>query len=306
VARRKPSKDEDAATTARLRALLAAPAGRLLVRGGAVALAFLVLGVIVRQARAHAFALPAYRAGVRTLAFADLPEWADPTMLRALHDPRRLRLSVSVFDPRAEERVRAVVSAHPMVREVRSVALEYPNRVTVRARLRVPAAEVEAPDGSRRLLSDDRRLLEREPYGVWLSRVAVPLPLVVGVRARPPGVGEAWEDREDQVAEALAAAVVAVRLHRDLHGRVVVRKIDVGRYPARPEERAEGEIRFLLADGRVVEWGRTERDPGETTEEPYATKLRRLEAHFTEDDLKGRKRIDVRYRMKFEARPRAP
>jgi hypothetical protein len=306
---RPPSREAPAAQ--RLRALLETGLGRWLARVGTAALVLLVIGVVVRQARAHAYRLPAYRLGPTSIRFADLPPWADTGLLRALADPSRLRVDVSVFDPDAEARIREVVSRHPVVREVRRVVVTYPNRATVSVRLRVPRAVVattvpgetpgEAARTSYELLSDDQHLLDPTPYRGYLAERAVMLPVLVGIRSRPPPVGEAWRDREEQVAEGAEAARVAARLYRDLGARVLVERIDLSRFPARPEERAEGEIRFHLADGSVVEWGRTGRDPAEAGEDPYAEKLRRLEAWLQDETLRAKKRVDVRYRMRTAA-----
>jgi hypothetical protein len=293
----------------RVGGVMATPIGRVLARAGVLALALLAAGLLMRQARAQAYRLPGYRLGPTSIRFADLPPWADDAVRAALHDTRRLSVSVSVFDAAAEDRIREVVAEHPMVAEVRSVSVEYPNRATVRVGLRTPIAYVQVgrpPDGTWRLLSEDRHVLDPAPYRGWLEHYGAPLPWIVGVRTRTPGVGQAWEDRDEQVAEGVEAAIVAGRLYRDLGGRVVVRAVDVSRFPARPEDRAGGEVRFLLADGRVVEWGRTERDPGEAGEDGYAWKRRRLEAYLTDETLKGRTRIDVRYRMRFEARLSVP
>jgi hypothetical protein len=283
------------------------PVGRVLLRTLVGAAAFLVVVLVARQARAQAYRLKPYRLTAHSIRFADLPEWADAPILRALGDPRHLRLSVSVFDPAAEDRIREALAAHPMVREVRSVQVQYPDRAIARLRLRTPLARVEVGrpgGGAFEWISDDGHLLDPVPYRGWFRRVRTALPLVVGVRARPPRLGEAWVDREEQVLEALEAARTAGRLWRDLNGRILVSTIDVARFPARPEERAEGEVRFQLADGRVVDWGRTDRDLAEGGEDEYDLKLVRLRAHLDEPALKSSRKIDVRYRMPFEGRDR--
>jgi hypothetical protein len=298
-----------ASAARRLHALWGTPLGRWLARAAAAAVVLLVLGLVVRQARAQAYRLPAYRLGPTAVRFVDLPSWADGDLLAALADPRRLRVDVSVFDPRAEARIRDVVSRHPIVREVRRVVVEYPNRAAVSVRLRVPVALVARGSGDDEryeVLSDDQHRIDPRPYRRWFAERGATLPVLTGVRSRPPPVGEAWQDREEQVAEGLEAARVAARLYRDLAGRVVVARIDVTRFPSRPEARAEGEVRFHLADGRVVEWGRTDRDPAEASEDAYAVKVRRLEAWLQDEALRARRRLDVRYRMRFESSSRGP
>jgi hypothetical protein len=244
-------------------------------------------GVVMRQARAQAYRMEEHRLGPRSFRFTDLPAWADRFVKSALLDPRRLALSASIFDPTAEDQVRDVLSRHPLIEDVREVRLEYPHTVSVRARLRIPVAEIPVRrlDASGRttlealLLSGDGRLLERRPYMTYLGGLKAPLPVITGIRGLPPrSPGQRWETLDEQVDEALAAAAVADRLAADLARSTCVVRIDVSRYPA-TERRADGEIRFFLDDGLEVEWGRTERalDGGED-EDVYATKLRRLKA----------------------------
>jgi hypothetical protein len=287
------------------RAFVATPLGAGLMKTLLGAVLLLAVGGLVRQARQRAWRLPAYRLSAASVQFVGLPTWADPHLARELADPRHMPLSVSVFDPDAEDRVRTAAAGHPMVKGVRAVEVRFPNRAEVRADLRIPAAYAYVPASASRpgwvLLADDQHVLDPGPYASYLKRVRVPLPVVQGLRTRPPGPGLLWEDLDGQVAEALEAARVAARLYRDTTGRVIVSHVDVSRFPARPEDRPRGEVRFHLADGRRVEWGRTERDPADGMEAPYARKLTRLEAWLNDPALRDRPTIDVRYRMDGES-----
>jgi hypothetical protein len=263
-----------------------------------VAVALLATGVVMRQARAEAWRLPAHRIGAATARFLDLPDWVDEPLRRALHDPAHLRFSASVFDPDAEAAVRDTLSRHPNVREVRRVVVEFPNRVGIEVRVRTPVAWVRIEGTGDFLLSDDRHLLDPRPYAGYLRRLRIPLALVTGIRARPPRSGHPWEDRDEQVQEAVEAARVAARIFRDLRGRVVVKRIDLSRFPAEPEARADGELRFVLGDHdrTQVEWGRTERDLDDGSEYGYAAKVRRLETWLDDPRVSRRGFLDVRYR----------
>jgi cell division septal protein FtsQ len=290
----------DESVLGRFAAFLGTRAGRRMTRVLAAALVLLVTGIVVRHAKAQAYRLPGYRLDATRIRFVELPEGIDDRMRTALVDPRRFPLSVSLFDPDAERVVREAVGRHPMVREVRRVRIEYPSTVEVAVRVRMPIAWVRTSADQTFLLSDDRRLLGPRAYATALSKVRVPLPLVTGIRARAPSPGQAWEDREEQVAEAIEASRTAAAIYRDLRGRVIVKQVDLSRFPARPEDRADGEVRFVLADGRVVEWGRTERDLGDSGEDGYSRKVRRLEAWLDDPTLERKPTIDVRYRMRFE------
>jgi hypothetical protein len=293
----------------RLRALLATGLGHVLVRITVASLVFLLAGIVMRQARAYTYRLEEFRVKPDSLAFVRLPGWADARVRRALSPDMFEPLSVSIYDPDAESLVRARVARHPMVHGVRSVRLLYPDRAEVEPVLRAPVAQVavwvRGRDGRQvmrwRLLTDDGCLLPKGPYRGYLAALPFELPVVVGIRERAPrDAGEVWEDRTGRVQEAVAAAEMAARLHRDLSGYLTVTRIDVSRFPASREERALGEVRLTAttppraAGGarveRTIEWGRTERVPRDV-EDPYPRKLERLIRALKT----GERRIDVRW-----------
>jgi len=275
----------------------------VLLKGVAVAALVLAGGIVVRQARARAYRLEPYRLTPASLHYVGLHPALGPDVEASL---RRVRFSVSVFDAHAEARIREAVARHPLVAAVQSVRIRYPDRVDVRVSVRQPAAWFRTRDARGRsgllLVSTDGRLLDEACYRYYLRRPRAPLPEVVGVRATPPRYyGQAWEDLPEQVAEGLAAARVAEWLYRDFNGTLYVRKIDVADFPAPPERRRQGEVRLLLHDGTLVEWGRTDRDlEGVAGEDPYETKRMRLETERARRGSSGAKRVDVRFRLRGE------
>lgn len=290
----------------RLREVLASPIGRVLMRATAVALLLLVGGVVMRQARAQAYAMDEYRLTPAQIGFAELPHWADDNIRRELANERHYpRFSTSIFNPDAEANVRAAVAAHPLVETVGQVDVRYPHSVTVRPVLRRPVAIVSVQVKERyikargatairtvlrkRLLADDGSLLPSGPYAGYLKRLRRPLPEIRGIRAAAPSsLGITWEDRHGQVAEAVAAADVTQRLFRDTRGRAHVTSLDVSRFPSPGDGLTRGEISFSMVVQPVrkgerprrvrVEWGRTERDCRDVPHEDcYVDKLARLE-----------------------------
>ncbi|MDJ0973047.1 MAG: hypothetical protein QNJ98_01130 [Planctomycetota bacterium] len=295
--------------------VLQSPLGHVLLRVTGVALLLLVGGLVMRQARAQAYEMPAYRLTPSTLAFVKLPSWADAHIQKELASERYYRrFSSSVFDPDAEAHVRAVVTSHPLVKTVRTVDIVYPKSVTVHPVLRAPVAIVSVRVKDRRgrlthrkrLLADDGSLLPTDPYKGYLKGLKAPLPVIHGIRAAGTArVGLVWEDRHGQVAEAVAAADVARRLYRDTRGRVHVRVIDVGRFPSLDGGVTEGEISFQATiyptrrGGKKrpvrLEWGRTERDCRDAPlEDCYQKKLARLERALKPHRALTRS-IDVRF-----------
>jgi hypothetical protein len=296
----------------RSRALAGTPLGKILVRAAAVAALLLVGGIVMRQARAQAYSLPDYQLTPASLAFESLPPWADARVEAALKESAKIDFRVSVFDPAAEERVRAAVALHPLVRRVDEVRIRYPRKVAVRVTLRVPACRVatpaKRPDGRPylMLLSTDARRLDECWYEAYLAQ-RPPLPVLTGIdRIGPPVEGLAWDNLKDQVAEGLAASAVADRLWRDLSfGRERwVTRVDVARFPARGD-RKSGEVVLFLSDGTQIEWGRTDRDDPADLEDPYEKKLLRLEKALRNPAAGGSapRRLDVRF---LDAEPPLP
>ncbi len=295
----------------RLTALFESRMGLVLVRATVAALVFLVAGLVMRQARAYTYRLPAFRLTRASFEFPALPDWAEGdvrwTLQPRMFDP----VSVSIYDPGAEGVVRRTVLRHPLVRGVGDVRILYPNRVQIEPILRVPVARVAvwtAGAGRKqvrrwRLLSDDGCLLPRGPYRAFLAHLPYELPAVTGITERVPlDPDEVWEDRTERVKEGVAAARVAARLYRDLRGRFTVTRIDVSRFPA--ADRENGEVRLTLSCpptrrggvrvSRTVEWGRTERARGDVAyEDDYKTKRARLEQLLTRP--RAAAYLDVRY-----------
>lgn len=285
--------------------------GRVLVRVTAAALLFLLAGIVMRQARAYTYRLEDFRVHRDRVALVELPTWADAHMQWALQPSQFPALSVSIYDPEAERMLRTHAERHPFVREVEGVRILYPNRAEVKARLRVPVALVEvwqdAPGRRQhrvtRLLSDDGCLLPTGPYKTYLARRPYELPLLRGITEPPPRrAGETWEDGSGRVAEGIAAARLAERIHRDSRGLFEVVRVDVSRFPASLRDRDAGEVRLVISAPRsgarvqhTVEWGRTERSADDVIrEDDYRTKYERLERYLTGPKPPGF--LDVRFK----------
>jgi hypothetical protein len=280
--------------------------GRVLVRFGVAAAVLLALGILVRQARAQAIRLERYQFGPGQVRFEGLPPGLEATFDAALRDPRWFDFRASVFDPRAEDRIRQLLVRHPIVREVLAVEVSFPGSARVRLAVRTPAAWFEVPTRTgkgRVLVSTDERVLDPRAYRAYLERMRVPLPVVAGVGAKAPTrAGQRWTDPRERVAEGVAAAAVAERLYTDSRGRVVATRIDVSRFPARPEDRRDGEVGLVLDDGTSVEWGRTERAlAGVASEWGYAAKWMRLETLLSRQPRGPGRVVDVRFRLAGEA-----
>lgn len=297
---------------ARLSALFATGLGRVLGFGLAASLVLLLSAFAVRAARAAVTRSPAYRISPAAVAFVDLPVHVDPTMREALREglrsiwPAQPSALPNVFHADLDRRVRSLVAAHPMVREVADVDVRFPGEVRVRATVRTPLARFEAR------LADPRRGAPPQRVVVPVDGEAVVLDpvvyadflgahrtvLVTGVETLCPGVGRRFVDGRDQVAEGLFAAKTAHRWNAETLGRSLPRVdvVDVAGFPASPRTRMRGEVVFVLSDGRTVQWGRTERDlAGVTREDPYGVKRDRLIDLLRTRPAADRRPLDVRF-----------
>jgi hypothetical protein len=310
----KRSARDEPTSAERLGALYRSRTGRVLRTTLVASTALLATALVLRQARAAVDRLPGCRLGTARPAFLDLPAWVDEGMRARLEAPgildalRRLpggrpAPPVLVFDAGAEHLVAEAFARHPMVQSVSEVEIRFPREVRLRATLRAPVArfraDVSVANGRSETrdvpVASDGVALPEAPYARFLAdRLSV---TVLGVRARYPGPGRRWEDTDEQVREAIEAARVANRLNDELLLRDLrVAFVDVERFPAPPRRRRQGEVVFLLSDGRRLQWGRTERDAQAVPrEDSYAVKRERLLDLVEEPRSAHPKELDVRF-----------
>ena len=294
----------------RLAALFATRTGRALRFALVGAVSFLVAAAAVRQARTVVHRMPLFRLGPEAVTFVDLPASADERMRADLAASTRDRWPPEVarrptlYDPALDRRVREILVANPMVRDVVDVDVRFPGEVRVRATLRTPLARFVARWPDRRgattavtlPVDADGVVLHPDTYAGFLTEHRAVL--VRGVEALCPGLGLRWADSKDQVAEGLAAARVANRLNQEFLGLGApkVEEVDVSGFPSTPRTRMKGEVVFVLSDGRTVQWGRTERDlSGVTREDGYETKRDRLMDLLATRSVRDRRPLDVRF-----------
>lgn len=287
-----PTPPVDGPFSERARAFFASGVGRALRATLFGAVAFLVLSLVVRQARAAVHRIPTYRIDPTDVTFVDLPSFVDPRMRSGLKEaltdlwPEDSARLPSLYDVNLDRRLRELLGAHPMLRAIDEIDVRYPSEVRVRASVRLPLARFMSRLGNdskgRPVVAElpvdvDGIVLSPDTYGPILhDRQFV---LVTGVEAVCPGTGRRWSDRLEQVAEGLAAAQVANRLNDDvtIPGAPRIARVDVSAFPATPKNRGRGEVVFVLDDARRVQWGRTERDlTGVVREDGYDVKRDRL------------------------------
>jgi len=291
----------------RVWAFLRSPLGASLSKCLAAAVAVLLLAVVVRKARAGVERLEPYRLRAEDVVFAGLTTSVDDDMRRGLEaflPPVWPRTEPSVFSRGVESRLRDALAHHPMIREVGDVEVRFPREVRVRATVRTPLAAFRtrlcAADGAPVEcdvpVDGDGIVLDPTTYATFVASHDVVR--VLGVRAGCPAVGRPWLDSDEQAEEGLAAARAANRLNADrLSTRMPkVVAVDVLGFPAPPSRRARGEVLLVLEDGRLVQWGRTDRDlAGAPHEDGYDVKRDRLLSLLSAPEARLRRELDVRF-----------
>ena len=296
----KPAREES--LIARFVELARSPRGHLLIRALLASGVLLGVSLVMREARAFSYGLKGYRIAPSRVKVVNIPRWLSADAFRSEHPDQFSRFQVSVYDRDAEAIVQSHLLQHPLVRHVDEIRIRYPRFADARVTFRVPVARVRfaaktrsgKPAVMERYLSDDGCLLPSEPYERFVEHVGYPLPYVTGIRARPlPAPGKVWEDRHEQVAEAVAATRIAKLVYELFAGRVTVHSIDVSRFPASVSQRHDGEVRLRIICPperrggkrviRTVEWGRTDRARSRVQgEDDTRTKLHRLRRLLTQ------------------------
>ncbi len=287
---------------ARFLDLVRSPRGHVLIRALLASGVLLGVSLVMKEARAYSYGLQGYQVAPSRVKVVNIPAWLSSDAFHSEHPDQFSRFKVSVYDNDAEAIVKSHLLQHPLVRQVDEVRIRYPRFADARVSFRVPVARVRFPTTTRdgkpavleRYLSDDGCLLPAEPYQRFVEHVGYPIPYVTGIRARPlPAVGKVWEDRHEQVAEAVAATRIAKMVYELFAGRVTVHAIDVSRFPASVSQRHDGEVRLRIICPperrggkrvvRTVEWGRTDRARSRVQgEDDTRTKLHRLRRLLTQ------------------------
>src|SRR5262245_17990183 len=288
-------------------AFLRTPLGRSLGKALAGALGALFLAVVVRQARAGVERQEPYRLRAEDVVFVGLPASVDDDVRRGLDaflPPVWPRVPPSIFARGVEAHLRDALAHHPMVREVGDVEVRFPREVRVRATVRMPLAAFRttlgAADGAPVEcdvpVDGDGIVLGPSTYATCSASHDVVR--VLGVRAGCPAIGRPWLDSDEQAEEGLWPARAANRLNADrISTRIPkVVAVDVSGFPAPPSLRARGEVLLWLEDGRIVQWGRTDRDlAGAPHEDRYDVKRDRLLSLLSAPETRSMRELDVRF-----------
>lgn len=215
--------------------------GTLVAAGGWLALA---------MARDKAVNLRDFQISPANLEFISKPDWVKGPIERQLKNFGWAGEKISLLDTDAAKKVAAALSANPMVKEVKSVERQFPDRVRVKMELREPVALVLRGNRYYMVDAEGTRLPGEFPSK---SAVGLDLILVVYVRSTPPPAGKIWDDPAVVEASRLAGFLKG---HGDLVEKARITAIDSSNIGGRRSPR-EPEITLLTADHTKIFWGRS-------------------------------------------------
>lgn len=232
--------------------------------------ALVVAGGWLALAMAHdkAVKLSDFQVSAENLEFVKKPEWLKGPIEQQLKNIGMEEKKISLLDGDATKRVAAWLSANAMVKNVKSIKREFPNRVRAQVELREPAAFVLR--GGKYYIVDTEGI---RLSGEYASKAEAGLELlhIAYVRSSPPVAGKTWGDPAVVEAAKLAGFLKG---HEELVKEARITAIDSSNIGGRRNSR-ESEIVLVTAGHTKICWGRG-LDSGNATELPAEQKIEAL------------------------------
>jgi len=253
--------------------------GALVAAGGWLALA---------MARDKAVDLRDFQVSPASLEFISKPDWLKGPLERQLKNFGWSGEKISLLDTQAARKVAAALKANPMVKEVKSVERDFPDRVRAEVELREPVALVMRNNRYYIVDAEGTRL-----PGEFAVRTAVGMDLLLipYVYTTPPPAGKIWDD--PAVVEAARLADF-LKNHLETVKRARITAIDSSNIGGRRSER-ESEIVLLTADHTKILWGRSVHTHN-VTELPAEDKIANLkEVLDRTGGLADKEYVDLRF-----------
>lgn len=206
-------------------------------------------GLALAMAREKALTLSDFQVSPANLEFLSKPDWVTGPIERQLKACCPADKKISLFDGQAAKTIAGWLTANPMIKDVKSVSREFPNRVRAKVDLREPAAFVLR--GGKYYIVDTEGV--RLP-GVYASKAQAKLDLllIAYVRSSPPPAGKLWNDAAVIQAAKLAAFLKG---YKDLVAAAKITAIDSSNIGGRRTPR-EPEIVLITRDQTKIYWGR--------------------------------------------------
>ncbi|MBI1849280.1 MAG: hypothetical protein HYR85_02945 [Planctomycetes bacterium] len=227
-------------------------------------LAFTVLAAIgLRRMKGEVEHFPDIQVYPRAFRPVRVPTWADDSLVRSLRETSAELPPFSILDADLRASLDRHWRRNPWVREITRVDKEFPNKLTVTARIRRPIAYVElpdksAPDGVAWFPVDSSCVRLPGETTTPPKPGATPIPLVQGTGAATvPAAGRVWDD--EGVRDGVAIALELFDLYNSpIYDRLKIAAIDVRNTGGRIDRKAS-EIVLATDAGKLILWGRSRR-----------------------------------------------
>ena len=257
---------------------------RILVAALVAAGGWLALAV----ARDKAVDISDFQVSPANLEFISKPDWVRGPIERQLRNCGWTEEKVSLLDSQTPRKIWSWLSANPLVKEVKSVERQFPNRVRAKVELREPTAFILRGRYYYIVDGDGTRL-----PGKFAStaQAELELLLVVYVRSSPPPAGKKWDDPAVVEAAKLARFL---KNHQDLVDVAGITAIDSSNIGGRRTPR-ESELVLVTADHTKIFWGRG-LGSGSVTELPAQQKIENLQKVIEQaGSLSDKEYVDIRF-----------
>lgn len=217
---------------------------------------------------------PDYEVDVRSLEIQERPLWLDADWVASIRNPFGDRKKVNIFEADVVARIHGSFSECPWIEQVCYVRKEFPNRLSVKIKVRAPAVAIWEKD-SYVLVDRDGVVLPRRFKSVPDFGFSVFVADAPGTRAPAPGC--IWDD------SCVKAAVAMADLIRGSSDPVLgrVARIDASAASSLKPGRTEI-VLYAREGGGRIEWGASpaKKSPLEIPVEKKIENVRKLFAAY--------------------------
>ena len=258
----------------------------------------LLLLLVHRQVFAYFSNESRYQVDLTNFSAANLPEWlTDEDLAQSVTDSLQCSIQTHLFDDNLIPRLVAYYTSCPWVERVELIEKHLPNNLKIKLELRRPYVVVQQEQGlivRHYLVDKDGTRLPGEYERI--PDLPLILPVVVGVKNKPPLAGERWTD--DGLTNAIA--VTGILEDHKLKSAPLLGKIDVSNIHGRRNPK-ESEIVIWTQTNVPIQWGRAP-DTDKFGELSVAEKINNLKFVLEVcPELKGLNYVKIQFNQPYIA-----
>lgn len=197
---------------------------------------------------------PRYSIDLDKYQIAAHPDWLiDDILKKSIDDSLCVNLKTSIFDDELLPKLARHYESSPWVSKVELLERRLPHDLKIKLELRKPFIAVLLPrrSGGSRYYIVDKEIVRLPGEYKKLPVMPVSLPVVVGVKDRPPLAGKKWEDKGLHNAITIARVLEEQNMIQSLH----LARIDVNNVEGHHSSR-ESEIVLWTRNNIPIQWGR--------------------------------------------------